>query len=217
MKLVTLLYLALFASAINAQEQQSVSYVTTDGGEIYANYFHAGPRAVVLAHGAIFNKESWQGLIENLLKNNISVLSIDFRGYGQSKAGIRPADKYEDILAGVHFLNKKPEITQVSVLGASMGGAAAAQASIHSKKGDINHLILLSPAAFSEPEKIKSNTFYIASKNETMLNNIKDLFKNTPAPKKIHLLEGKAHAQHIFKTSQNKALTELIIHFIKIE
>ncbi len=215
MKLATLLYLALFASIINAQEQQSVSFVTTDGGEIYANYFHAGPIAVVLAHGAIFNKESWQGLIEDLLENNISVLSIDFRGYGQSKAGKRPADKYEDILAGVHFLNKKPEITYVSVLGASMGGAAAAQASIHSKVGDINHLILLSPAAFSAPEKIKSNTFYIASKNESIINNVKGLFQKTPEPKKIHLLEGNAHAQHIFKTSQSEALTELIIHFIQ--
>jgi len=215
MKLVTLLYIVLFASIINAQEQQPVSFVTTDGGEIYANYFHTGPKAVVLAHGAIFNKESWQGLIENLLKNNISVLSIDFRGYGQSTAGKRPADKYEDILAGVHFLNKKPEISHVSVLGASMGGSAAAQASIHSKAGDIKHLILLSPAAFREPEKIKSNTFYIASKNETIINNVKNLFQKTPEPKKIHLLKGKAHAQHIFKTSQSEALTELIIHFIK--
>jgi pimeloyl-ACP methyl ester carboxylesterase len=215
MKLVTLLTLALFTSIISAKDQHPVSFATADGGEIFATYFQSGPKAVVLAHGAIFNKESWQGLIENLLKNNISVLSIDFRGYGQSTAGKRPADKYEDILAGVHFLNKKPEISHVSVLGASMGGSAAAQASIHSKAGDIEHLVLLSPAAFSDPEKIKSKTFYIASKNETIINNVKNLFQKTPEPKKIHLLKGKAHAQHIFKTSQSEALTELIIHFIK--
>ncbi|MCF6203157.1 MAG: alpha/beta hydrolase [Methylococcaceae bacterium] len=215
MKLITLLTLALFTSIINAQDQQPVSFVTADGGKTFATYFQSGPKAVVLAHGAIFNKESWQGLIKNLLKNKISVLSIDFRGYGQSKAGKRPADKYEDILAGVHFLNKKPEISSVSVLGASMGGAAAARASIHSKKGDINRLILLSPAAFSDPENIKSNTFYIASKNETIINHVKDLFQKTPEPKKIQLLEGTAHAQHIFKTSKSEALTELIIHFIK--
>lgn len=215
MKSFLFLCFTLFSSFSLAQEPQSVSFATEDGGTIHANYFYSGPTAIVLAHGAIFNKESWPGLIKTLSKNNITVLAIDFRGYGKSTAGNRTADKYEDILAAVRFLHDQPRISKITVLGASMGGSAAAKASIHSISGDINQLILLSPATITEPEKLKSDILYIASENESIINSIKANFKKTPKPKQLKLIEGKAHAQHIFKTQNKALLTELIIDFIK--
>lgn len=215
MKLFILLYITLSSSILFAQDLQEVSFTTADGGKIYANYFHSGPKALVLAHGAIFNKESWPVLTNLLLKNDISVLAIDFRGYGKSTPGSKVADKYEDILAAVRFLHKQPKITQVSVLGASMGGVAAAQASIYSNIGEIDSLILLSPATVLEPEKLKGNILYIASQDETIVKSIKNQFNNTLQPKQLQLLEGNAHAQHIFKTSKKEGLTALIVNFIK--
>ena len=115
MKLILLLCFTLVSPIINSQELQPVSFASADGGTVHANYFYSGSKAVVLAHGAIFNKESWPELTKSLLKNNISVLAIDFRGYGKSTAGNRPTDKFEDILAAVRFLKTKSEISQVSV------------------------------------------------------------------------------------------------------
>jgi len=215
MKFILLFCFSLYSLAINAQDFQSVSFSTADGGLVHANYYHSGAKAVVLAHGAIFNKESWPGLTKKLLENNISVLAIDFRGYGKSIAGNRPADKYEDILAAVRFLHSHSEIAQVSVLGASMGGSAAATASIYSKVGEIEKLILLSPASFTKPETLKGDILYIASKNERISNRVKAQFKKTPEPKQLELIEGKAHAQHILKTQEKTVLTELIIDFLK--
>ena len=40
--------------------QQTISFPTQDGGRIYADLYGKGNRAVVLAHGGRFNKESWR-------------------------------------------------------------------------------------------------------------------------------------------------------------
>jgi len=217
MKIIIFLLISLFSILLNAQELRPVSFPTTDSGSIQADYFQSGNKAVVLAHGAVFNKESWPELIEKLLKNKISVLAINFRGYGKSTAGNNPSAKYEDILAAVHYLHKQPGISQVSVLGASMGGGAAAQASIQAQPGEISKLILLSPMPVKEPEKLRGNILYIASKNEAMIDTMLSQYHRAPKPKQLELLEGHAHAQHIFKTPENKKLTSLIIHFLTQE
>ena len=50
---------ALLISA-NTAAQKTVSFPTEDGGVVYADVYGEGDRAVVLAHGGQFNKESWE-------------------------------------------------------------------------------------------------------------------------------------------------------------
>ena len=54
----------LFAGVTRAAEP--VSFATQDGGIVYALVYGKGQRGVVLAHGARFNKESWQQEAESL-------------------------------------------------------------------------------------------------------------------------------------------------------
>jgi len=58
-----------------------VSFISNDNATIHANYQQRGSHAVLLAHGAIFNKESWGVFEKKLLAENFTVLAIDFRGY----------------------------------------------------------------------------------------------------------------------------------------
>src|SRR5581483_1492651 len=44
----------------SASGQQSISFSTEDGGRVCADLYGQGARAVVLAHGGRFNKESWR-------------------------------------------------------------------------------------------------------------------------------------------------------------
>ncbi len=213
-KLVTIFFVCSLSLA-NAKPFQSVSFATNDGATIFANYYPSGNHVVILAHGAIFNKESWEKLSRELTDNGLSVFAIDFRGYGQSTAGNKSNGKYLDILGAINYLQTQPDITKISVLGASMGGGAAAKASIHSKAGDISKLILLSPMPASNPEKLKGNILYIVSKKESIAKTIKQQFKKTPDPKILVEIEGSAHAQHIFKTAQAKNLTKIIVDFLK--
>src|SRR3569833_2897214 len=88
--------------------QKTVSFPTEDGGVVFADLYGSGGRAVVLAHGARFNKESWAPQAKQLLAAGFQVLAIDFRGYGQSHG---PGDKDAlsaplqlDVLAAVRYL-----------------------------------------------------------------------------------------------------------------
>ena len=153
-------------------------------------------------------------MAKQLVVNHIGALAIDFRGYGQSAGGSRPDDRFADILAAVHYLHRKG-IKYVAVLGASMGGGIAGTAAKHAQAGEISGLILLSPVAISNPEKMKADKFlFIASEDEGGASSIKAQYQQAPEPKQLKLLKGAAHAQHIFKTAQSDALTETIIQFL---
>ena len=116
--------------------QSTVFFSTQDGGVIFADLYGTGRRAVVLAHGGQFNKESWASQAQALAAAGFQVLAIDFRGYGKSHGpgGSDPMDAplQQDVLAAVRYLHDHGAKT-VSVVGGSMGGGAAGDASIASK------------------------------------------------------------------------------------
>ncbi len=214
MKYLLSLFLLLFPFFAFGKNTSGVQFSTADGGTISANLFKAGPQAVILAHGAIFNKESWKPLAEQITKEGITVLAIDFRGYGNSQPGSNVSGLEEDVLGALDFLQREG-YKNISVLGASMGGGASARAAVLAKPDQIKRLILLSAVPIKTPEKIHAGlTVYIVSKKEGLARAIKEQYKRSPQPKKIFWIEGGAHAQHIFKTTQAQALTRLIINIL---
>ena len=120
--------------------QQTISFPTQDGGRIYADLYGKGTRAVVLAHGGRFNKESWRDQARVLVSEGFQVLAIDFRGFGRStgpgSADFDNAPFENDVLAAIRYL-KAHGVQTVSVVGGSFGGGAAGDASIRSGPGEI--------------------------------------------------------------------------------
>ena len=99
-----------------------------------------------------------------------------------------------------------------------MGGGAAARAAVEAKAGDIDRLILLSPGPIDHPEAIRTDSvLYIVSAEEGLFEAVKRQYEKVPGPKRLEILEGDAHAQHIFKTSLGSDLTELIVEFLKAD
>jgi len=213
-KMRLLSFLLFLAFSFNSFARE-ISFTTKDNATIYADFQPAGSHAVLLAHGAIFNKSSWGEFVTQLLANNYTVLAIDFRGHGKSSNGKMPNALYQDILAGVHFLQIQTGINKVSVLGASIGGGAAAKASVLSVAQDIDSLILLSPASIYHPEQLKGNLLFIASEDEYLSKIIQQSYNKAPSPKRLVLIPGRAHAQHIFKTAQADAMTAIILDFLE--
>jgi esterase/lipase len=62
-----------------------------------------------------------------VLSRGHQVLAIDFSGYGRFTAGADSHALFEDVLAEVRYLHSHG-VARVSVLGASMGGGAVAEA-----------------------------------------------------------------------------------------
>ncbi len=214
--IIALLAAALLASTPSTIAQpRLVTLDTADGGRIQAFLYAGGDRGVVLGHGAVFNKESWGPQAERLAAAGYTVLAIDFRGYGESVGGADGRALYQDVLGGVRFL-KSRGLTSVSVIGGSMGGGAAAAAATRAEAGEIDKLILLSGVPIGGIERIKSAaTLFVVSEGEGMAPQVEDQYERAPQPKRLELLPGAAHAQHIFKTDQAEPLMRLILEFLE--
>jgi pimeloyl-ACP methyl ester carboxylesterase len=74
--------LATTVACGDASRSKEVSFGTADGGTVFADLYAASsPDAVVLAHGAAFDKASWAPLATWLAARGHQVLAVDFRGY----------------------------------------------------------------------------------------------------------------------------------------
>jgi pimeloyl-ACP methyl ester carboxylesterase len=212
---------ALFLS-VTAAAQKTVSFPTEDGGEVYADVYGGGDRGVVLAHGGRFNKESWDKQARALVAAGFRVLALDFRGYGKSHGpGLSDplgAPLYLDVLAAVRYLRKTGAKT-VSVVGGSMGGAAAGDASIASRPGEIERVVILGAAPDGPADKLKSATLFIVSRDDSdgtapRLPGIRAQYEKAPQPKELIILDGSAHAQSLFQTDQGERVMREIVRFL---
>ena len=205
--------------------QKIVSFPSEDGGVVYADVYGEGERAVVLAHGGRFNKESWEKQARTLAAAEFRVLAFDFRGYGKSRgpgqSDPMSAPLHLDVLAAVRYM-RKAGAKSVSVVGGSMGGGAAGDASIASRPGEIDRLVLLGAAPNGSADKLKSPTLFILARDDAnddgpRLPRIREQYEKAPEPKKLIILEGSAHAQFLFQTDQGERVMREIIRFLSVK
>lgn len=202
-----------------------VSFPTEDGGTISGHVYGEGKSGVVLVHGGRFKKESWREQANQLTKAGFRVLSIDLRGYGQSKGpgqeDIFSAPLHQDVLAAVRYLRKEGAKT-VSVIGGSLGGGAGADAVTEAKPGEIDRIVTLGGLMGNKrPEKLNIPLLLIITKDDTSgsgprLPGVQAAFDKVPPGKKqIVILEGSAHAQFMFDTDQSEKIMKMIVEFLK--
>jgi pimeloyl-ACP methyl ester carboxylesterase len=205
-----------------AAAQRAVSFPTEDGGVIYADVYGEGDRGIVLAHGGPFNKESWAKQAQTLAAAGFQVLALDFRGYGKSsgpgQSDPMNAPLHLDVLAAVRYLRENGA-KSISVVGGSMGGGAAGDASIASQPGEIDRLVLLGAAPNGPADKLKSSTLYIVARDDAdsegpRLPQIRKQYEKSPQPKELIVLDGSAHAQFLFQTVQGQRVMREILRFL---
>lgn len=214
-----LIIITVCAFAASAVAQQAVTFSTEDGATIAALQYGSGERAVLLVHGGRFTKESWAKQVPAFRSAGYTVLAIDLRGFGQSK---RPGEPYPtdaqlalDVLAAVRYLHAHGART-VSIVGGSMGGTAAGDASIASRPGEIARIVMLGAAPDGPAEKLKSPALFLVARDDTSgdslrLPGIRAQYEKAPQPKKLIILEGSAHAQYLFQTDQaDRVMTEIL-------
>jgi pimeloyl-ACP methyl ester carboxylesterase len=221
--------LASVAVAGLAAAQTPVSFPTQDGGIVYADLYGSGARGVVLAHGGRcavpvcgFTKASWAPQARALSEAGFRVLAIDLRVYAPARNGAELKQDDDglrfDVLAAVRYLRKTGART-VSVVGASMGGDAAAEALAEAKPGEIDRLVLLAAGVYGEPEKWKGRKLFIVARDDAdevglRLPRIRAQYEKAPDPKELIVLEGSAHAQYLFNTDQGERLMREILRFL---
>jgi len=204
--------------------QQTISFPTQDGGHICADLYGKGDRAVVLAHGGRFTKDSWRDQARTLVSAGFRVLPFDFRGFGCStgpgQADFDNAPFENDVLAAVRYL-KTQGVKTVSIGGGSFGGSAAGDASIKSAPGEIDRMVFLGAAPNLPAEKLKSRALFIVARDDAnndgpRLPSIRAQYEKAPQPKELIVLEGSAHAQFLFQTDQSDRVMREILRFLSM-
>ncbi|MBV8808950.1 MAG: alpha/beta fold hydrolase [Acidobacteriaceae bacterium] len=214
-------FLAVVVTTLGAA-QQTISFPTEDGGRVCADVYGLGGRAVVLAHGGRFKKESWREQASVLASEGFQVLAIDFRGFGCSTG---PGEKdfdhapfENDVVAAVRYL-KAHGVKTVSVVGGSFGGEAAGDASIKSAPGEIDRIVFLGAAPNLPAEGLKSRALFIVARDDAndagpRLPRIRAQYEKAPQPKELIVLDGSAHAQFLFQTDQSDWVMREILRFL---
>ena len=128
------------------------------------------------------------------------------------------APLYLDVLAAVRYLRKTGAKT-VSVVGASLGGGAAGDASILSEPGEINRLVFLGSSPNGPAEKLKAASLFIVARDDAnadgpRLPGIRAQYEKAPEPKELIILDGSAHAQFLFQTDQGERVMREILRFL---
>lgn len=189
-------------------------------GDLYGH----GTRAVILAHGGRFGKESWRPQAQALADAGFLVLALRFRGDrlnpdGSTGAFGSDADNAADVLAAVAYLRSIGAKT-ISAVGGSLGGYAVANADAQSKPGTFDRIVILASPGGDAPEKLTGRKLFILARDDNSgdgprLPGISNSYARAVQPKKLVLLEGSAHAQFLFDTPQGPRLLEEILHFLK--
>jgi len=221
MRFLLALFLAFFASPATPA-QTTISLLTEDGATVFADLYGKSERAIVLVHGGRFTKESWAPQARALQAAGYQVLAVDLRGFGKSHgpgdSDLFTAPHYLDVLAAVRYLHQNGAKV-VSAIGGSMGGAAAGDASIASRAGEIDRVVFLGASPNGPAEKLKSATLYIVARDDAnddgpRLPGIRAQFEKSPEPKELIILEGSAHAQFLFQTDQADRVMREILRFL---
>ena len=126
------------SQATETSPYQAVTFVTEDGltlsGRLYnpavgGESYWTAESGVVLSHMYPADQTSWDEVAEYLAANGLSVLTFDFRGYGDSEGSKDIAQIDLDVAAAVQFLSGT-DVHEVVLVGASMGGTASLNAAV---------------------------------------------------------------------------------------
>ncbi len=219
-----LICLAFSAVSSHILAQQTVSFPVIDGhGRVQADLYGKSERAVLLAHGGRFNKESWKKQALVLEDHGFMVLALRFRGDGNNPDGSPGSfgteeDNAQDVLAGIRYLHGIGA-KDVSAVGGSFGGYAVADADAASALGEIDAIVILASPGGNTPEKLHGRKLFIVAREDRSgdglrLPDISRSYAKAPDPKKLIVLEGSAHAQFLFDTDQGPRLLQEILTFL---
>jgi pimeloyl-ACP methyl ester carboxylesterase len=123
-----------------------------------------------------------------------------------------------DVLAAVRYL-RTIGAKSVSVIGGSMGGGAAGDASILSKQGEIDRIVFLGAAPNEPADKLRARSLFIVARDDASadgprLPGIRKQYQLAPQPKELIILNGSAHAQYLLDTDQGDRVMREILRFL---
>ncbi len=186
-----------------------------------ARIFGQGPTGVILAHMRPSDQTSWFPFATRLAEDGaFTVLTFDFRGYGES-TGEKDFDKIAlDLDAAYRYMTDERGIDKVFLVGASMGGTASLILAAEKKVAGV--VAISAPAEFQyldalEPsKKITAPKLFISSEGDVpAIRSQEQFMEAAPDPKAQVVYPGEEHGTELFDSEYAGAFEAKLVAFLK--
>ena len=240
-----ILIITLFLTVFSVRAEK-IHLEGKDGFKIYGDYTAANTmthKGVIMLHQCNAERSMYEGLAQSLAANDISSMSLDFRGFGDSitneislktlrekatsrenyfemtnKLGIGK-HRIDDVeIAYQYLVNKLGDQANISVIGASCGGAQALNLARNHK---ISSFIFFSSGMnekysqlFYELSEIPA-LIIAAQDDEFTFNSANTIFKQAKNDQsRLLLYKGDGHGLPLFKQDPN--LENVMVEWFKL-
>jgi dienelactone hydrolase len=223
-----------FTVSLSAEvHKKDVDIKAPDGVNLKGTYFSAGKPgpAMLLLHQCNMDRHAWDGLAEDLAGNGFNVLTVDYRGFGESGGSkstdpdTRAANRQkwpEDVDAAFAYLTSQKGVdqTRIAVGGASCGVTQSSD--LAARHHEVRALLLLSGMASDAAKayiasKLSLPVFGAASEGDTgAANGIRAAVAASKDPKSVvKIYPGTEHGVPMF--AKNPELEPMIVAWLKAQ
>ena len=223
-----------FALGLSAEVQKKdVDIKAPDGASLKGTYFSPGRRgpAILLLHQCNMDRHAWDGLAQDLASGGFHVLTLDYRGYGDSGQHFaNPDDRRKtvqekwpsDVDAAYAYLleQKGVDKTRIAAGGASCG--VTQSSNLATRHHEIKALMLLSGTASDEAKAYIANNPAIpvlgaASEGDTSAaKGIKEVVEVSKNPRSaIKIYAGTEHGVPMF--AKNSDLEPMVVSWLNTQ
>lgn len=183
--------------------------------------FGSGETGVILVHMRPSDQTAWFPYATKLAATGeYTVLTFDFRGYGES-TGEKEFDRLDtDLEAALDYMRDTLGAQKVFLVGASMGGTASL---LLAERDPVAGVVSISsPATYQEidavagVDQIRAPKLFIASEDDTPARlSLEELWPAAIAPKDQALFEGNAHGTDLFASPVAAEFEQRLTDFLE--
>jgi dienelactone hydrolase len=235
MKTVLIAAALICAAGLSAEvHKKDVDIKAPDGVNLKGTYFSAGRPgpAMLLLHQCNMDRHAWDGLAQDLAGNGFNVLTIDYRGFGESGGekftdpAQRRASMQEkwpgDVDAAYAFLTSQKGVDQTRIAAGGASCGVTQSSDLATRHPEIKALMLLSGMASDAAKAhIATNAslpvFGAASEGDTgAAKGIREAVAASKDPKStVKIYPGTEHGVPMF--AKNPDLEPMIVAWLKAQ
>jgi pimeloyl-ACP methyl ester carboxylesterase len=182
--------------------------------------FGHGATGVILAHMRPADQTAWFPFATKLAATNAyTVLTFDFRGFGESE-GDKDFDHVDtDLIAAYDYMRHQLGISRIYLVGASMGGTASIVVGARLPVAGV--VSISSPAQFQSMDALaavpdlRAPKLFVSSADDVpAARSQEELWAASSDPKEMHTYAGDAHGTNILQSEAGPDLEQRIIAFL---
>jgi pimeloyl-ACP methyl ester carboxylesterase len=185
-----------------------------------ARVFGSGETGVILAHMRPADQSSWFPFATELAATgDFTVLTFDFRGYGES-TGEQNFDRVDtDLQAAYEYMRDELALERIFLVGASMGGTASL---VIAARNPVQGVVSISSPATFPPldaldrvDEITEPKLFITAKDDVpAFRSQEELWELSHEPKQQQIYEGDAHGTALLDSPAAASLKAQVIAFL---